>query len=147
MKNKKIIDAFDSILPNDDVKNRILSDILNNKKKNSFKLEKPLKSFLLAACLILSIFIFKINYNREAAPNEEVIPMNTYDLSYETFTYNDQKYVPTGITYTEADIKGKVLFIVDDINSNFYGAKVYEGKNKNIIIYFNNTFMEYEKLD
>jgi hypothetical protein len=147
MKNKKIINAFDSILPSDDEKNKILSKILESNKTNSSNLNinKLFKPLVLVTCLCIVIFIFNTNYNKELVPETEITPMSINDTSLDTFNYNSNSYKPTGIMYNSSDVHGKILLTIEDVNSSFYGSQVYEGKDGKIIVYFNNVYKEYEK--
>lgn len=148
MKNKNIIDALDSILPTNDEKEKILSNILNNKKISSskFSLNSTFKIVALASSLCITFFLAKGYKDKPLAPNTRIAPMTISNSDNISFSYNNVIYERLGEVSDLDNLKGNLLFVVEDNANAYFGAEVYENKtNTNtVLIYFNNIYEEYK---
>ena len=71
MKNKNVIDTLNSILPTNDEKEKILLNILSNKRSKSskFTLNSTLKIAVLASSLCITFFLAKGYKDTQLVPN------------------------------------------------------------------------------
>ena len=147
MKNKNVIDTFNNILPSNDEKEKILSNILNNEKSKSSKLtlKSTLKIAILVSSLCITFFLAKYYKDEPLAPNTRMAPMTISNSDIISFSYNNILYEKIGEISNLDNVKGKLLFVVEDNNNPYFGAEVYENKtNTNtVLIYFDNIYEEY----
>ena len=148
MKNKNIIDTFNSILPSNDEKEKILSNILNTKKVKSskFNLNFALKTTALASSLCIAFLLTKGYKDKPSVPDTRMTPMIISNFDIITFSYNDILYERLGEVSDLDSIKGNLLFIVEDKNNPYFGAKIYKNKfnESTVLVYFNDSYEEYK---
>lgn len=144
MKNKNVIDTLNSILPTNDEKEKILSNILNNKKSNSYNFNSTLKIAVLASSICITFFLAKGYNDKQLAPNTRMMPISAPDVII--FSYNNVTYERIGEISDLDNLKGKLLFVVEDNTSPYFTAEVYENKTNNntVLIYFNGIYEEYK---
>lgn len=144
MKNKNVIDTLNSILPTNDEKEKILSNILNNKKSNSYNFNSTLKIAVLASSICITFFLTKGYNDKQLAPNTRMMPISACDVII--ISYNNVTYERIGEISDLDNLKGKLLFVVEDNTSPYFTAEVYENKTNNntVLIYFNGIYEEYK---
>lgn len=144
MKNKNVIDTLNSILPTNDEKEKILSNILNNKKSNSYNFNSTLKIAVLASSICITFFLTKGYNDKQLAPNTRMMPISASDVII--ISYNNVTYERIGEISDLDNLKGKLLFVVEDNTSPYFTAEVYENKTNNntVLIYFNGIYEEYK---
>lgn len=148
MKNKNVIDTLNSILPSNDEKEKILSNILNNKnlKSSKFSLNSTFKIAVLASSLCITFFLAKGYIDKPLAPNTRIAPMTISNSDIISFSYNNVIYERLGEISDLDNLKGDLLFLVKDNNNPYFGAEVYENKTNNntVLIYFNGIYEEFK---
>lgn len=150
MKNKKVIDTLNTILPSNDEKEKILLNILNNsknKKSVNFNLNFTLRITALASCFCL-IFFFSKDYNNKEQlnPNMRIAPSSISDYDIDKFSYNNITYERIDEIFDLDNSKGKLLFVIDDTENPYFGAEIYENKlnNNTVLIYINGIYKQYK---
>lgn len=148
MKNKNVIDTLNSILPSNDEKEKILSNILNNKKSKSFRfsLNSTLKIAALASSLCITLFLAKSYKDKPLTPNTRMIPRTASYSDIISFTYNNIVYEKIGEISDLDNLKGQLLFVINDNSNPYFGAEVYKNKTNNntVLIYLNGIYEEYK---
>jgi len=148
MKNKNVIETFNSILPSNDEKEKILSNILNTKKVKSskFNLNFALKTTALVSSLCIIFLLTKGYKDKPSVPDTRMTPMIISNFDIITFSYNDILYEKLGEVSDLDSIKGDLLFIVEDKNNPYFGAKIYKNKfnESTVLVYFNDSYEEYK---
>lgn len=149
MKNKNIIDTLNTILPSNDEKEKILSNILNNKnlKHSKFRVNSAFKIVVLASSLCITFFLAKEYYDKPLDPNTRMTPMTISNSDIINFSYNNVIYERLGEISNLNNLKGDLLFVIKDNNNPFFGAEVYKNKaniNNTVLVYFNGIYEEYK---
>lgn len=148
MKNKNVIDTLNSILPTNDEKEKILSNILNNKKSKFYKFnfKSTLKIAVLASSLCITFFLAKGYNDTSLVPNTKMTPRTISNADTVSFSYNNILYEKIGEISDLDSLKGKLLFVVEDNTSPYFTAEVYKNKTNNntVLIYFNGIYEEYK---
>lgn len=148
MKNKNVIDTLNSILPTNDEKEKILLNILSNKKSKSLKftLNPTLKIAVLASSLCITFFLAKGYKDTPLVPNTKMTPRTISNVDTVSFSYNNIIYEKIGELSDLDNLKGELLFVVEDNTNPYFRAEVYKNKTNNntVLIYFNGIYEEYK---
>lgn len=148
MKNKNVIDSLNSILPSNDEKEKMLLNILNNKnlKSSKFSLNSTLKIAVLASSLCITFFLAKGYKDTPLVPNTKMIPRTISSDDAVSFSYNNIIYKKIGELSDLDNLKGELLFVVEDTTNPYFSAEVYKNKTNNntVLIYFNGIYEEYK---
>lgn len=127
MKNKKIINSLNKILPNDKKKKIILNNIINEKKN-----QRIFSIPAIAFCLVLAVSLFIIN-------NKQTNTLPLVRTTDNQIIYNSKCYEEKGIYNGEY----RDLEFVEETSEYIMGNKIYKRGNS---IYFKNNenYIEYE---